>query len=127
MKNLFMSLSILFSSCVARVPSGINPDLEFTLNERNDFLLAKSEIDQSSILDRNRDGRPDVARWYKGSGFAFEKIDSDYDGFWDWVVGKNAAGEVVSQYIKYQDKEDPVSDMAFFIAGMQHPYVVRAR
>lgn len=118
-------ICIALGSCASTGIKGMS-DFEFTLSDQRNPLLAKSEEDQSSVWDRNGDGRPDVVRWYRGSGYAYEKIDSDFDGYWNAVVGKNAIGKVVTNVRIYGDEKVSVKNQEFAMEGMRSPYITKA-
>lgn len=37
----------------------------------------------TALWDTNGDGRADVLRWQKGDSEIYEKLDTDYDGYWN--------------------------------------------
>lgn len=88
-----------------------------TIPER--VLISKSEVDQSSIFDSNGDGKPDVERWYRGSNIAYEKLDLDYDGYWDYQGRRNSGGSF-DIYIKYPTKKYSVISHHVFYATEFH-------
>lgn len=63
--------------------------------EEKRSLLGNSESDQSTVWDSNGDGLPDVERWYRGSGVVYEKLDTDFDGYWDMQGQRKRSGSFV--------------------------------
>ncbi|MEO7100932.1 MAG: hypothetical protein ABI162_16365 [Luteolibacter sp.] len=83
-------------------------------------ILAKSETDQSCIIDTNGDQVPDVERWYRGSQIAYEKIDNDYDGYWD-VQGRRRSDGAFDIYYNYPERKYRVMSHHIFYATKEHP------
>lgn len=83
-------------------------------------LLARSELDQSSIWDTNGDGIEDVERWYRGSSIVYEKLDDNFDGYWD-VQGRRHADGSFAVLIKYPNKSYSVNSHYVFYATKEHP------
>lgn len=115
---------IAFASCASTGNYSMS-ECEFTLSDKRDRLLMGSREDETSLWDRNRDGRPDVLRWYRGSGYAYEKIDSDFDGYWNAVVGKDTTGKVVTMVATYGEKEVSIKNSEFAFEGVR-PYTPEA-
>ena len=67
-------------------------------------LIARSEDDQSSIFDSNGDGSPDIERWYRGSGITFEKLDTDFNGYWDVQGERYPSGKFRTHIIYPKNK-----------------------
>jgi hypothetical protein len=86
----------------------------------NRVVLGKSEEDQSSVIDTNGDKVPDIERWYRGSQIAFEKIDNDYDGFWDSQGRRHSDGSF-EIYCKYPQRKYSVKSHHIFYATRDHP------
>lgn len=91
--------------------------------ESNRTILGKSEEDQSSVIDTNGDKIPDIERWYRGSQIAFEKIDMDYDGFWDFQGRRHSDGTFTIN-CKYPPKKYSVKSHHVFYATRDHPVEV---
>ena len=78
-------------------------------------ILANSEIDQSTIFDSNDDKIADIERWYRGSGITFEKVDYDFDGYWDFQGERYPSGDF-EIFIKYPPKKYSVKKHHTFYA-----------
>jgi hypothetical protein len=90
-------------------------------------LLAKSDNDQTSIWDTNSDNNPDIQRWYRGSGIVYEKIDIDFDGFWDIQaqIFNNGNRHID---INYPHKKYSVENhFEFYPTNRMHGIVIEAR
>ena len=101
----------------------------FSCSENNNLLsnrvyLGSSSIDQSSVIDTNHDAIPDIERWYRGSQIAFEKIDLDYDGYWD-VQGRRHSDGSFDTYIRYPKRKYSVYGHHVFYANSDHPVDVK--
>lgn len=88
--------------------------------DSNRVILGKSNEDQSSVIDTNSDGVPDVERWYRGSQIAFEKLDTDYDGFWD-TQGRRHSDGTYEIYLEYPRHNYSVKSHHIFYATKDHP------
>jgi hypothetical protein len=86
----------------------------------NRVVLSSSAIDQSSLIDTNNDKKTDIERWYRGSQIAFEKIDEDYDGYWDKQGRRHSDGSFDVHYI-YPKKKYSVKSHHIFYASRDHP------
>ena len=84
------------------------------------MLLARSEVDQSSILDSNGDGIEDVERWYRGSSIVYEKLDENFDGYWD-TQGRRHIDGTFTVLIRYPNKTYAVNKHHIFYATDEHP------
>ena len=102
--SAFVFIALTLVSCTASPPA---PPVHLPKGE-------KIEWDGTSTFwDRNGDGRADRLRLYKGSGYAREYFDDDFNGTWDGGEhapgGKLATGlkeNRIPEKLSAQDHED---------------------
>lgn len=71
---LLVSSIVPLASCATRM----DPD-----HVKKGVSLGPTAQPHTTLWDTNGDGKPDVLRWQKGTSQTFEKLDTDYDGYWE--------------------------------------------